>query len=108
MSKKKQCSFTKKLHLTRGKKDRRSLLDFRRPRFTFEALESRQLLSAGLMISEFMASNSHNLADADGDHPDWIEIYNPTSAPVNLNGWSLTDDAAMLGKWHFRSMPGAF
>ena len=70
-------------------------------RLTFEALESRHLLSAGLMISEFLASNSHSLTDADGDHPDWIEIYNPTSTAVNLNHWSLTDDPTMLAKWRF-------
>jgi hypothetical protein len=73
-------------------------------RFAFESLEPRHLLSAGLMISEFMASNSHSLADADGDHPDWIEIYNPTSAAVNLKDWSLTDDPTTLAKWHFPSV----
>ena len=48
-----------------------------------------------------MAINNSTLKDADGDYSDWIEIHNPATAPVNLNGWSLTDDATMLGKWHF-------
>ena len=48
-----------------------------------------------------MAVNHSTLKDADGDYSDWIEIHNPTAAPVNLNGWSLTDDATKLGKWHF-------
>jgi len=32
--------------------------------------------------------------DSTGAEPDeeWIEIYNPTSNPVNISGWYLTDD----------------
>jgi hypothetical protein len=33
------------------------------------------------------------------DSNDWIELYNPTNAPVNLSGWYLSDDAANLQKW---------
>ena len=39
---------------------------------------------SSLVISEFLASNSQVLADADGDYPDWIEIQNTGTAPVNL------------------------
>ncbi|NQU19807.1 MAG: lamin tail domain-containing protein, partial [Candidatus Nealsonbacteria bacterium] len=39
--------------------------------------------------------------DKDGDDSDWIEIHNPTFATVNLNGWSLTDNATDLAKWQF-------
>ena len=55
-------------------------------------------------ISEFMASNSAGLQDEDGDHPDWIEIYNPCQPLLNLNGWFLTDDPANLRKWSFPSV----
>ena len=44
------------------------------------------------MISEFLAANKNGLTDEDGDYSDWIEIYNPGHRPVNLSGWSLTDD----------------
>ena len=53
------------------------------------------------VISEFMASNETTLADEDGDFPDWIEIFNPTDEPVNLAGYSLTDDAGDLSRWTF-------
>ena len=57
----------------------------------FEVLEPRLLLDAGLILSEFMANNASVLKDAEGDYSDWIEIYNSTAAPVNLEGWCLRD-----------------
>lgn len=55
-------------------------------------------------ISEFMASNDGGLRDADGDDSDWIEIYNSSSAAVDLTGWRLTDDASDFSKWVFPSV----
>src|SRR5437773_720310 len=54
-----------------------------------------------VIISEFMADNTHTLADEDGSYEDWIEIYNAGSKPVNLGGWYLTDNANELTKWRF-------
>jgi hypothetical protein len=64
-----------------------------------ESLEPRTLLAATPYISEFMANNDSILADQDGAFSDWIEIANPDVAKVNLNGYYLTDDAALLNKW---------
>jgi hypothetical protein len=55
-------------------------------------------------INEFMAINTSTLADKDGDFSDWIELYNPTAASVNLAGWSLTDAMASPRKWMFPSV----
>lgn len=52
-----------------------------------------------VVISEFLASNSQVLADAEGDFPDWIELQNTGNVPVNLLGWTLTDDPANPAKW---------
>ncbi|HKQ40632.1 MAG TPA: lamin tail domain-containing protein [Verrucomicrobiae bacterium] len=52
-------------------------------------------------INEFMAINDHGLDDEDGDEEDWIEIYNPGPASVNLAGWSLTDTTNNMQKWVF-------
>jgi hypothetical protein len=57
----------------------------------FERLEARQLLAGDVVISEILASNSGGLRDSDGDSSDWIELFNRTSAPVNLTGYSLKD-----------------
>jgi hypothetical protein len=59
------------------------------------------LAQSTVVITEFLASNSQGLADADGDRPDWIEIQNTGAGPVNLLGWTLTDDPANPTKWRF-------
>ncbi|MGE5294912.1 MAG: lamin tail domain-containing protein, partial [Solirubrobacterales bacterium] len=53
----------------------------------------------GPIITEFVASNDASLIDSDGDSSDWIEIYNPTVQPIDLEGWFLTDDLGDLTKW---------
>jgi hypothetical protein len=54
-----------------------------------------------LVINEFTALNASGVIDEDGDYSDWIEIYNRSSLPVNLRGWSLTDDPDQSDKWAF-------
>ena len=53
------------------------------------------------VLSEFLARNDTGIVDEDGDRSDWIEVHNPSSAPVDLSGWRLTDDAGDLAKWTF-------
>lgn len=53
------------------------------------------------VISEFMADNESVLTDGDGDHSDWIEVFNPTGASIDLAGHHLTDDETDLTKWTF-------
>ena len=61
------------------------------------------------MITEFLASNDRGLPDIDGDSSDWIEIYNPDSAAINLQGYKLisgpTDDPNTRTEWTFPSTP---
>lgn len=58
-----------------------------------------------------MASNTRTLKDDTGQYSDWIEIHNPSDAPLDLGGWSLTDASNDLAKWRFPSLnlpPGGF
>ncbi len=60
-------------------------------------------LKAEVLINEFLASNSpaSGFPDADGHFEDWIEIHNASELPVNLAGYTLTDDPALADKWTF-------
>ena len=71
----------------------------RRRNWQLESLEPRCLLAADAVISEFMAINNGSLIDGDGDTSDWIELHNPGTAPIDLEGWFLTDDPLDLTKW---------
>ena len=64
-----------------------------------------------VVITEFMAGNSHTLADADGEFPDWIELQNISATNVNLANWALTDSSGNPAEWLFPSTnlaPGGF
>jgi hypothetical protein len=73
-------------------------------KLSYEALEPRQLLAALPIITEFVASNSSSFVDDNGNSSDWIEIYNAGDQPVNLAGYSLTDDVDDTNKWTFPSV----
>jgi hypothetical protein len=47
-----------------------------------------------LRLNELMPSNATTLFDPDepDEAPDWIELYNPTAAPVSLTNIAVTDD----------------
>jgi len=68
--------------------------------------------AATVWIHEFMASNGGTISDEEGDFEDWIELYNYGDAPVELQGWGLSDNPAQPFKWTFQSQrvlgPGEF
>jgi hypothetical protein len=39
------------------------------------------------------------LAHSHGGNPDWIELHNTTSGPINIGGWFLSDDNINLTKY---------
>ena len=82
--------------------------------WTEEAVEPRPdgtALGVGaLQISEVMPANHGTLADADGDFSDWIELHNAGAAPVDLEGYSLSD-AENKARWAFPAVtlsPGEY
>ena len=55
-----------------------------------------------VVINEWMADNSGpaGFPDmADQKFQDWIELYNPNDTPINLTGYTLTDDLTLPAKW---------
>jgi hypothetical protein len=52
-----------------------------------------------VVINEFMASNSGQIRDPQGQYDDWVEIYNYGTDTVDLAGMYLTDDLSFPAKW---------
>jgi len=52
-----------------------------------------------VLLHEFVAANSGGIRDEKGERDDWIELFNPTSATVQLGGMHLTDDITQPTKW---------
>jgi hypothetical protein len=64
------------------------------------ALAPAETSAQTLFINEFMASNSVTITDPDfKEYGDWIELYNPGDASVNLRGYSITDLFALPRKY---------
>ena len=59
------------------------------------AAQIEQLNTVGVRITEVLASSSKS--------DDWIELYNPTAAAVDLSGYGLSDNAGRPRKWQFPS-----
>ena len=57
-----------------------------------------------LVISEVMSANDYTLTDETYGTPDWIELYNTTDEAINLEGYSLTNNAKKLRKFTFPSV----
>ncbi len=64
-----------------------------------------------IIVNEFLSYNETGLTDFEGEHSDWIEIYNNGTTEVDLIGIHLSDDLNDLDKWTFPSIvlaPGEF
>lgn len=59
------------------------------------------LRAQSLIINEFQTLNNTTIADEDTTYSDWVELYNNSNATMNLDGWSLTDQAKEPKKWIF-------
>jgi hypothetical protein len=64
-------------------------------------------------INEWMAGNTMTIADPlDGQYDDWFELYNAGPDPIDLSGFTLTDNLDNPTKWTVPNgtviQPGAF
>ncbi len=69
------------------------------------------VLQNDVYISEVMTDNISTIADENGDMCDWIELHNPTSQPINLAGYMITDTSDNIDKFVFPDItikPGEF
>ncbi len=56
-------------------------------------------LNAQIVINEYSCSNLNTSVDNFGGYEDWVELYNTTASPVNLNGYYLSDKLINPTKW---------
>lgn len=54
-----------------------------------------------LVINEVMPANSTTATDENGEYDDWVELYNATDQPINLNGYFLSDSHGNETKYVF-------
>ncbi len=60
-------------------------------------------LNAQVVINEFSCSNIAGPTDAYGEREDWVELFNPTGAAIDLTGYYLSDNDANPLKWQIPS-----
>jgi hypothetical protein len=78
-----------------------------------DELDPPPVTGSGLVINEFLASNSAAGADENGEFDDWVELYNPTAVPQPLHGLFISDDGAEPTKYQLEAPdsmvpPGGF
>ena len=60
------------------------------------------VVDEGLITNRFTTPQGE---EDDYDQPasfvDWVELYNDGPLPVDLSGWTLSDDSGSPDKWHF-------
>lgn len=64
-----------------------------------------------LVINEVMAKNLATIRDGDGRVSDWIELYNGSDRPIDLEGYGLSDRRDELYRWSFPAVtlgPGEY
>ncbi|HWR22161.1 MAG TPA: lamin tail domain-containing protein [Feifaniaceae bacterium] len=67
----------------------------------FAAFNSTSALPTGaLLLSEVMGNNAGSYTENNAT-PDWIELYNSSSEPVNLSGYALSDNPNNPALWRF-------
>ena len=44
------------------------------------------VLGQGVVLNEIQIANQSSILDENADSPDWIELFNPGPAAVDLNG----------------------
>lgn len=54
-----------------------------------------------VVINEICAHNLSGLQDGYGKYNDWIELYSAAGRPLDISGWTITDNEKVPDKWTF-------
>ncbi|HWQ98234.1 MAG TPA: lamin tail domain-containing protein [Clostridia bacterium] len=55
--------------------------------------------SSALVVNEVVSSNKRSLVDENLGTPDWIELYNSGSTPLDISGYGISDNMRDLHKY---------
>ncbi|MBK6892844.1 MAG: lamin tail domain-containing protein [Flavobacteriales bacterium] len=61
-------------------------------------------LSAQLVINEVCSANNAVLEAPEGDHPDWVELHNTGSSPIQLHDHYFSDKPSEPALWRLPVM----
>ena len=67
----------------------------------YAATEASTAASGALQITEAVSSNKRSLSDEDYGTPDWFELYNAGTTPIDLSGYGVSDNLRNLHKFVF-------
>ena len=73
--------------------------------------DARPAISSGLVINEVLLRNRFAHLDQNDNTFPWVELYNRGSVPLDLTGYSLTNDPKSPGRWKLprtRLAPGEY
>ena len=77
----------------------------------YRATQTQPTATRGLVISEFMPSNTCTFVSADGHFADWVELYNESDGPIDLSWFCLSDKESDLERFSLPSVmlsPGEY
>lgn len=59
---------------------------------------SAAVQETALVVNEICSSNIDQWVDPSFNYGGWIELYNPSSSPIGVTGWYVSDDPDNLKK----------
>jgi hypothetical protein len=68
---------------------------------TYSCKKTYETAGAEVVINELMPLNLSTVADNYGEFDDWIELFNKSSAAIDLSGFYLSDNHNKPSKWQF-------
>jgi len=68
---------------------------------TGKTTEQPEAQCVGVVINEYMSARQRVITDVDGDHEDWIELYNCSDKDIDLTDWYLSDRYDRPKQWQF-------
>ena len=57
-----------------------------------------------VVLNEVMVKNISAIKDDKGNYSAWVELFNPTNAPIDLSGYTISNEQSNLSKWTINNL----